>query len=196
MSATRSQVASPPANGVRAGLVPTNSVTTSEGYTVRARIDPTLTVDDIVKQLCVNLKIKGAPSEYALRDITDELVTDDNVRKKIKTKIDLKCVPCNHPIRCIDWRHRLVAAPSREAKDIITKLSQRDEKTLRLTLFSLQKFIRVRIITPTRHVFSSSRSQEQVFANHFIENDGLFELVQVINTSHGNTLAVSYTSYG
>lgn len=80
-------------NGTAAkALVPTNNVTTQEGLTVRARIDPTLTVDDVVKQLCVNLKIKEPPSHYALRDDTDELVTNDNLRKKIKNKINLKCV--------------------------------------------------------------------------------------------------------
>jgi len=74
----------------RAGLVPTNNVSTIEGVTVRARIDPTLTVADVVRQLCVNLKIKGPPSDYALRDESDELVTNDNLRKKIKTKANLK----------------------------------------------------------------------------------------------------------
>ena len=45
------------ANGIpKAPLVPTNHVTTLEGVTVRARIDPTLTVDDVVKQLCTSLK--------------------------------------------------------------------------------------------------------------------------------------------
>jgi engulfment/cell motility protein 1 len=81
------------ANGtqVKSGaLVPTNNVTTKDGLTVRARIDPTLTVDDVVRQLCINLKIKDAPSNFALRDETDELVTNDNLRKKIKTKVNLK----------------------------------------------------------------------------------------------------------
>lgn len=71
-------------------LVPTNNVSTGEGSTVRARIDPTLTVDDVVKQLCINLKIKEPPANFALRDETDELVTNDNLRKKIKTKANLK----------------------------------------------------------------------------------------------------------
>jgi engulfment/cell motility protein 1 len=76
---------------VRPGaLVPTNNVTTSDGLTVRARIDPTLTVDDVVKQLCINLKIKESPANFALRDETDELVTNDNLRKKIKGKVNLK----------------------------------------------------------------------------------------------------------
>lgn len=82
----------PPNNGSQAktGLVPTNNVTTIDGLTVRARIDPTLTVADVVKQLCVNLKIKGSPSDFALRDENHELVTNENLRKKIKAKLDLK----------------------------------------------------------------------------------------------------------
>ena len=74
----------------RTTLVPTNTVTTGDGVTVRTRIDPTLTVDDVVKQLCVNLKIKDLPMHFALRDETDELVTNDNLRRKIKNKVNLK----------------------------------------------------------------------------------------------------------
>ena len=73
-------------------LVPTNSVTTKDGTTVRARIDPTLAVDDVIRQLCGNLKIKDPPVLYALRDDADELVTDDNLRKKILGKVNLKYV--------------------------------------------------------------------------------------------------------
>ncbi|KAK0189031.1 ELMO/CED-12 family-domain-containing protein [Armillaria mellea] len=146
--------------GHRPGLVPTNNVSTGEGVTVRARIDPTLTVDDVVKQLCLNLKIKGISTDYALRDEADELVTNDNLRKKIKTKVNLK----------------LVASPSREAKEIIDKLSMRDDR-LRLALFSLQKFIR-----------------EEDFAHHFISQNGLAELVDVIYTFPGNVLAYALSA--
>jgi len=73
-------------------LVPTNNVTTMEGTIVRARIDPALTVEDVVKQLCVNLKIKDSSSGYALRDEADELVTSENLRKKIKGKVNLRYV--------------------------------------------------------------------------------------------------------
>ncbi|KAF8892151.1 ELMO/CED-12 family-domain-containing protein [Infundibulicybe gibba] len=158
-SAGRSPLAqSNPTNGaqVKPGLVPTNNISTSEGLTVRARIDPTLTVDDVVKQLCINLQIKDPPGNFALRDDTDELVTNDNLRKKIKTKVNLK----------------LVNAPSREARETADKLRQRNEKTIRLTLFSLQKYIR-----------------EEQFAQEFINHDGLSELVDVIYTTNGNTLA-------
>lgn len=84
----------PATNGTRSGaLIPTNSVTTKDGKIVRARIDPTLAVDDVIRQLCVNLKIQDPPVLYALRDESDELVTDDNLRKKIKGKVNLKYVP-------------------------------------------------------------------------------------------------------
>lgn len=73
-------------------LVPTNNVTTADGITVRTRIDPTLTVEDVMKQLCVSLKIKEPPSYFALRDEADELVTNDNLRKKIKNKVNLKYI--------------------------------------------------------------------------------------------------------
>jgi hypothetical protein len=39
---------------------------------------------------------------------------------------------------------RLVNAPNLEAAEIVERLSMRDDKTLKLALFSLQKFIRVR----------------------------------------------------
>ncbi|KAF5383550.1 hypothetical protein D9615_003536 [Tricholomella constricta] len=147
---------------VRPGaLVPTNNVTTSEGLTVRARIDPTLTVDDVVKQLCINLKIKELPANFALRDETDELVTNDNLRKKIKGKVNLK----------------LVNAPYREARETADKLGQKNERNLKLTLFSLQKFIR-----------------EEQFAQEFINHNGLRELVSVIYDSNGNTLAYALTA--
>jgi len=98
---------------------------------------------------------------FALRDEMDDLVTNDNLRKKIKTKLNLK----------------LVNAPKLEAAEIVEKLSMRDDKTLKLTLFSLQKFIR-----------------EEQFANEFLNRDGLSELVDVIYASHGNTLAYALTA--
>jgi engulfment/cell motility protein 1 len=72
---------------------------------------------------------------------------------------------------------KLVNAPNLEAAEIVEKLSMKDDKTLRLTLFSLQKFIR-----------------EEQFANEFLNRDGLRELVDVINASHGNTLAYALTA--
>lgn len=154
--------ASTVANGApKAALVPTNNVTTLEGVTVRARIDPTLTVEDVVKQLCINLKIKGPPSDYALRDETEELVTNDNLRKKIKTKVNLK----------------LCSAPNLEAMDIAEKLKTKAPNTIKLSLFSLKKFIR-----------------EPEFAQVFLSKDGLQSLIDIIYTTHGNTLAYALSA--
>jgi len=91
-TAVRSPTGTSNGNGTqtRGALVPTNNVTTGDGLTVRTRIDPTLTVDDVMKQLCLNLKIKEPPSNFALRDETEELVTNDNLRKKIRNKVNLK----------------------------------------------------------------------------------------------------------
>ncbi|CAG8784885.1 12734_t:CDS:1, partial [Acaulospora colombiana] len=106
-STSQSATAPPPRRGP--ALVATNSVTTKDGLTVRARIDPTLvstqndisvdtnltsdaqSVADVIKQLCLNLKISGNPMLYALRDAGegDELVTDENLRKKIRDKAPL-----------------------------------------------------------------------------------------------------------
>jgi engulfment and cell motility protein 1 len=127
-------------------VIPTNNVTTKEGITVRARIDPTLTVDDVIRQLCLSLKLRDPPAMYALRDETEELVTNGNLRKKILAKAHMKCVKLDDGLKRLVslMPSRLVSAPGLEAADIVEKLSQRDDKTLRLTLFSLQKFIRVR----------------------------------------------------
>jgi hypothetical protein len=73
-------------------LIPTNSVTTKDGGVVKVRIDPTLTVSDVVKQLVANLHIKQPPSNFALRDDDDELVTNENLRKMIRSKAKLKYV--------------------------------------------------------------------------------------------------------
>lgn len=128
-------------------LVPTNNVTTGDGLTVRTRIDPTLTVDDVMKQLCLNLKIKEPPAHFALRDETDELVTNDNLRKKIRNKVNLKWVPQGGFKFCqLNPEHRLVNAPAREARETAEKLRNINDKNIKMDLFSLQKYIRVRLI--------------------------------------------------
>ncbi|KAF8623031.1 hypothetical protein AX15_006543 [Amanita polypyramis BW_CC] len=161
-SAPRTPVAPSAPNGTqsKSQLVPTNTVSTSGGVTVRARIDPTLTVDDVIRQLCVNLKIEEPASYFALRDESDELVTNDNLRKKIKAKVHL----------------RLVNSPAREARDTIEKLQNVNDKSLRKTLFSLQRYIR-----------------EEQFSQEFLSRAGLSSLVGVIYENTGNTLAYALT---
>lgn len=73
-------------------VVPTNHVTTKDGVTVRARIDPTLVVEDVIRQLCLNLKLKDPPAMFSLRDDDDTLVTTENLNKMIKSRANLKCV--------------------------------------------------------------------------------------------------------
>ena len=162
-SVPRSPLAATPTstNGApRTALVPTNTVTTGDGLTVRTRIDPTLTVDDVVKQLCVNLKIKDPSTHFALRDETDELVTNDNLRRKIKNKVNLKWVTVDLRVWKIDGREllRLVNAPAREARETAEKLSNRNDRNIKLTLFSLQKFIRVSCIFLAHTTSSSTTS--------------------------------------
>jgi engulfment/cell motility protein 1 len=90
--------APPAAPASSSSIVPTNVVTTRDGQSVKTRIDPSLSVADVVKQLCINLQLPRPPTDYGLRDDTDELVTDDNLRRKIKAKAKLKCVPALHSL--------------------------------------------------------------------------------------------------
>lgn len=88
---------------------------------------------------------------------------------------------------------RLVSSPIIEASEIVEKLSGRDDRNLRMTLFSLQKFIRVSMPVnhPTWYVSEGLIDiQEEQFANEFLQRDGLKELMDVISVEHGNTLAV------
>ncbi|KAH9990570.1 hypothetical protein BJV77DRAFT_1060945 [Russula vinacea] len=135
-------------------------VTTKDGV-VKVRIDPTLMVADVVKQLVANLQIKQPPSNFALRDDDDELVTNENLRRMIRSKAKLK----------------LVNSAAVEAQEIYDKLLLREEKSYRLALFSLQRYLR-----------------EEDFANEFLKRDGVHVLVDVITTSHGNTLAYALTA--
>jgi len=68
--------------------------------------------------------------------------------------------------------HRLVSAPHIEAAEPSEKLSLRDERTLRFSLFTVQTYIK-----------------EEQFATEFLHRDGLRELVDIISTMSGHTLA-------
>ncbi|KAG9094576.1 hypothetical protein FRC06_010676, partial [Ceratobasidium sp. 370] len=111
----------------RSVLVPTNLVSTKDGVTVRARIDATLPVSDVIRQLCLNLKVQEPPLLFALRDDRDELVTDDNLRRMIRDKANLK----------------LVSSPVIEATEILDRIRGSDKESLKHALFSLQKYIRI-----------------------------------------------------
>jgi engulfment and cell motility protein 1 len=125
-------------------LIPTNSVTTKDGV-VKVRIDPTLMVADVVKQLVANLQIKQPPSDFALRDDDDELVTNENLRRMIKLKAKLKyvtdCPESGPPLTRSLFR--LVNSAAVEAQEIHERLTLREDKSFRMALFSLQRYLRV-----------------------------------------------------
>lgn len=50
------------------------------------------TVAEVVQQLVISLKIPDPPDFYALRDENDELVTDENLGKKIRKNANLRYV--------------------------------------------------------------------------------------------------------
>ena len=72
--------------------------------------------------------------------------------------------------------HRLVNSPALEAEEILLKLQARDSR-LGMALTSLRKLIR-----------------EDEFAREFFDRDGLNELIAIINSTHGNTLAYALTA--
>ena len=67
-----------------------NNVITPNGRSVRVRIDPTLTVEAIIAQLCAALKIQEDSSLFVLKDEQNSLITDENVQEKIRARTDLK----------------------------------------------------------------------------------------------------------
>jgi engulfment and cell motility protein 1 len=86
---------------------------------------------------------------FALRDEHDQLVTDDNLRRNIRERTPLKFVyehgalsPFVPFLTCSSTR--LVNSPAADALEAVNKLAGKHDNSLRLTLFSLQKFIRVR----------------------------------------------------
>jgi hypothetical protein len=87
-------------------------------------------------------------------------------------------LPRNRPSLYLLVDGRLVNAPHLEAVEIVAKLYDKDSENrnnrLRMVLYHLAKFI-----------------NEEQFANEFLRRDGLKGLVDVINSSHGNPLAVS-----
>jgi hypothetical protein len=138
---------------------------TFEGVTIKALIDTSLRVSDVIRQLCANahLGVQEPPALFALRDEEDEeLIDDDNMARKIAAGRNFK----------------LCSSPTMEAVEIVDKLSSTDERSLKLATYSLQRFIR-----------------EKPFADEFLSRGGLEELVKLINSlESGNTLAYALTS--
>ncbi|KZT55823.1 hypothetical protein CALCODRAFT_556244 [Calocera cornea HHB12733] len=133
--ATYGSPVTPTANGkgktpvmpkVKTGIPHTNTVESKDGQKVRARIDPSLATSEVVRQLCLNLKLTETSKLYALRTDTDELVTDDNLSRIVRDKTPLK----------------LTNAPAIDAAEIVSKLQSRDDFIFRPALRELKKYIK------------------------------------------------------
>ncbi|SPO30783.1 related to Engulfment and cell motility gene 1 protein [Ustilago trichophora] len=133
--------------------------------TIKALIDPSLPVQDVIRQLCANahLGVQEPPALFALRDDdNDELIDDANMAKKIEAGANFK----------------LCSSPTIEAVEMVDKLGSRDDRVLKMATYTLQRLIR-----------------EPPFTDEFIARRGVKELLNVIrNHSSGNTLAYALTS--
>ncbi|CAG8475045.1 7244_t:CDS:10 [Paraglomus brasilianum] len=130
---------------------------------VACSLDISQPLPTIIKSLCLEqFDIQEPAALYALRLLeTEELITEENLRRKVTENERLK----------------LVASPIIEAAEVCEKLGSNDEKTFKLTTFSLQKLIK-----------------EVEFFDEFLRRGGLRSLIEIINTSSGNTLAYALTS--
>ncbi|CAI2177420.1 17101_t:CDS:10, partial [Funneliformis geosporum] len=130
---------------------------------VSCNVDVAQPIEKVIKALCIEqFNIQEPAVLFALRLLdTEELITDENLRRKVKPNERLK----------------LVSSPLIEAAEICEKLGSNDDKTLKLTTFSLQKYVK-----------------EVEFADEFLKRSGLNSLVEIINNSSGNTLAYALTS--
>ena len=133
--------------------------------TIKALIDPSLPVQDVIRQLCANahLGVQEPPALFALRDDdNDELIDDANMAKKIEAGANFK----------------LSSSPTIEAVEMVDKLSSRDDRVLKMATYTLQRLIR-----------------EPQFTDEFVARGGVKELLNVIcSHSSGNTLAYALTS--
>ncbi|PWN21975.1 hypothetical protein BCV69DRAFT_298172 [Microstroma glucosiphilum] len=133
--------------------------------TIKAQIDTTMVVADVIRQLCANahLGVQEPPALFALRDDeNDELIDDGNLARKIEAGRNFK----------------LTASPLIEAAEMVDKLCSREDRALKMATYTLQKLIR-----------------EPVFTAEFLKRGGLNELLLIVHTfGGGNTLAYALTS--
>ncbi|KAK0540293.1 hypothetical protein OC835_000744 [Tilletia horrida] len=143
----------------------TINLVTYRSATIKAIIDPSIQVQDVIRQLCANahLGVQEPPALFALRDEeTDELIDDSNLARKIGAGASFK----------------LCSSPTIEAVEMVDKLSSRDDRVLKMATYTLQRLIR-----------------EKAFTLEFLRRGGLVELITIIRTStSGNTLAYALAS--
>ncbi|GAA6049053.1 hypothetical protein JCM3770_003864 [Rhodotorula araucariae] len=94
---------------------------------VKARIDPGVPLDEVLRQLCASsLRVSEPATLFALREIdTGTLMTTDNMRAMLATATTFQ----------------LVSSPTLEAVEMIDKLSSSEPATLKLATFSLRTLI-------------------------------------------------------
>ncbi|KAH9821939.1 ELMO/CED-12 family-domain-containing protein [Melampsora americana] len=141
---------------------------TSQPRSVKARIDRNVPLDEVVRQLCTSaqLAINEPAHQFSLRDASNnELITNENVYRKVSNG----CMAL-----------KLVPSPALEAKEMAERLSNNsvDEKTIKLSLFSLKDYLR-----------------EADFTAEFEARGGSLALAKLCETtSAGNTLAYALSA--
>ncbi|KPV74203.1 uncharacterized protein RHOBADRAFT_54055 [Rhodotorula graminis WP1] len=131
---------------------------------VKARIDPEVPLDEILRQLCAapQLAVTEPPALFALRERdSGTLVTKDNMRSLLGKATTFQ----------------LVSSPRLEAVELIDKLSSTDPAVLKPATFSLR-----------------TRIQERAFLDQFVARRGVAALQGVVGRSSGNTLAYALLS--
>ncbi|GAA5841843.1 hypothetical protein JCM9279_003127 [Rhodotorula babjevae] len=131
---------------------------------VKARIDPEVPLDEVLRQLCAapQLAVTEPPALFALRERdTGILVTQDNMRALLEKASTFQ----------------LVSSPMLEAVELIDKLSSPDPAVLKPATFSLR-----------------TRIQERAFLDQFVARRGVAALQGVVRRTTGNTLAYALLS--
>ncbi|GAA5998566.1 uncharacterized protein JCM10292_002788 [Rhodotorula paludigena] len=131
---------------------------------VKARIDPEVPLDEVLRQLCASsqLQVAEPATLFALRDKdSGALVTQDNMRAMLEKATTFT----------------LVSSPMLEAVEMVDKLSSGEASVLKLATFSLRSLIK-----------------ERAFLAEFIARGGVDALQEVIRRSSGNTLAYALLS--
>ncbi|KAJ3035476.1 hypothetical protein HDV00_003725 [Rhizophlyctis rosea] len=95
---------------------------------VEITLNVSLSVATIVKNLCnVHFNLGGQPSSYCLRIVeTEELVTDEKLRRKLKDGDNLK----------------LVSSPAIMVEETMKSLPSEDDIVVKRTIFMLQKYLK------------------------------------------------------
>jgi len=155
---------------------------------VKARIDPEVPLDEVLRQLCASpqLAVSEPPALFALREKeSGVLVTADNMREllaRASTCVSnpLLAVPpgADHVGRhTLAHSFQLFSSPMLEAVELIDKLSSSDPAVLKPATFALRTHV-----------------QERAFLDAFLARGGVDALAGAVRRSSGNTLAYALLS--